>query len=66
MCNKALIHLSNFVLSKAPVHQLSFSINFLSGINDPDLYVCAYNHYNDILGIHHNDVKCNITLAMSN
>ena len=51
---------SNLVFLNLQGEAANINNDNLSDINNPDWFTCAYNHYNDILGINHNRVVCGI------
>ena len=62
--DKELMNPSNLLLPNVPGETPNINNDIISDINDSDWYNCAYNHYNDILGINHNRVICGIILAI--
>ena len=62
--DKELMNPSNLVLPNLPGETPNINNDIISDINDSDWYKCAYNHYNDILGINHNRIICGIILAI--
>ena len=62
--DKELMNPSNLVLPNLPGKTPNINNYIISDINNSDWYTCAYNHYNDILGINHNQVICGIIIGI--
>ena len=58
-----LMHPDNLVL-ELPGTKPNFKSEFISEIKDGDWYHCAYNHYNDKLGIDPHRLICGIILTI--
>ena len=58
--DKELMNPFNLLLTNLSDKALNVSDNIISEVNDSDWHTCTNSHFNDVLGINHNEVICGI------